>query len=165
MSRPLYDESNLAKFGAISSAKNPLGACTSSPRFPPACWPARTLSPLETPGRPQARPSFCSLPPGWNTLTQRRKYFSKVGHPLGSSSPRRSDCVWPVALRSCREIATPALEVCPALHDKREARRHDCYRPSLDLYALALSNTVRGRSRRWWKFFIATGPTPSDSSG
>jgi hypothetical protein len=35
------DESNLAKSGTTSSAKNPSDACTSSLFFPPACRPAR----------------------------------------------------------------------------------------------------------------------------
>ena len=37
----IRDESNLARSGTTSSAKNPSAACTLRLLFGPACWPAR----------------------------------------------------------------------------------------------------------------------------
>jgi len=52
-------------------------------------------------------------------------------HPRVPSNPRPSDRVWRVALKPCRETVTRAPAICPAQHDKCEARRRDRYRPHL----------------------------------
>src|SRR5580692_42381 len=51
---------------AISAEKNRSDACMSRPLFPPFFLSVRISTPVENPGRRQMRPSFFSLPRGWD---------------------------------------------------------------------------------------------------